>query len=116
MRNPTERLKDILNAIDDLEEFVGTVSQEEFLSMDRTDRRTFRAVCDCLSTIGEAAKNLPGDLTARHADINWAGHAGMGDILTHQYFRVRLDLIWTTIKVDLPLLRQAVTRELGESG
>jgi uncharacterized protein with HEPN domain len=38
----------------------------------------------------------------------------MRDMLIHQYFGVHLELVWTTVQVEIPRLKQAV-EELLES-
>lgn len=38
----------------------------------------------------------------------------MRHILVHHYFEVDLDVVWTTVERDLPLLKQAVETILAE--
>jgi uncharacterized protein with HEPN domain len=52
--------------------------------------------------IGDAAKNLPEDLTGTIPEIDWSGISGMRDIITHRYFRVDWHLIWKSIQEELP--------------
>ena len=73
----------------------------------------FRAGRDCISTIGEAVKNLSPETTSRNRNIDWSGFAGMKNIVTHQYFRVQLDLVWNTINQELPDLKEFVESELA---
>ena len=63
--------------------------------------------------MGEAVKNLSQDITSKNGDIDWEGFAGMKDIVTHQYFRVQLDLVWNTIVRELPDLKEFVESELS---
>jgi uncharacterized protein with HEPN domain len=39
--------------------------------------------------IGEAIKNLPGDLKERYPKTDWKKIAGFRDVLTHAYFGVK---------------------------
>ncbi len=73
------------------------------------------AVIRRLSIIGEASKNVPKELKDKHRDINWKNIAGMRDLIVHEYFDMDLDLVWNTIKIDLPVLKKAVTEMLKES-
>lgn len=113
MRDGKERCGDILQSIEDIQTFVSGITEARFLKINETDRKTFRAVCDCVSTLGEAVKNLSSDITDKNDGIDWIGLAKMKDIITHQYFRVRLDLIWNTIARELPDLKEFVEHELS---
>ncbi len=113
MRGGKERLGDILQSIEDIQTFISGITEARFLKIDETDRKTFRAVCDCISTLGEAVKNLSSDIKDKNDGIDWVGLAGMKDMVTHQYFRVRLDLIWNTIAMELPDLKVFVEHEVS---
>lgn len=113
MRGERELLRDILLSIDDIQDFVAGMKKARFLKIDSTDRKTYRAVCNCISTLGEAIKNLPPDLTMRHDSVDWPGLSGMKDIITHQYFQLQLEFLWNTIVHELPPLRTIVIEELS---
>ena len=73
------------------------------------------AVIRRLSIIGEVSKNVTKELKDKHRDINWKNIAGMRDLIVHEYFDMDLDLVWNTIKIDLPVLKKTVTEMLKES-
>ncbi len=73
------------------------------------------AVIRRLSIIGEVSKNVTKELKDKHRDINWKNIAGMRDLIVHEYFGMDLDLVWNTIKIDLPVLKKTVTEMLKES-
>jgi uncharacterized protein with HEPN domain len=52
--------------------------------------KTQDAVIWDFEIIGEAVKQLPLDLTARHPSVPWKDVAGMRDQLIHHYFGVNL--------------------------
>ena len=114
MRDDEERLRDILQSIEDIQTFVSGMTKAQFLKIEESDRIMFRAVCDCVSTLGEAVKHLSAEVTSKYESIDWPGFAGMKDVVTHQYFRVRLDLLWNTITQELPELREIVEAELSK--
>lgn len=47
-----------------------------------------------LKIIGEAVKGLPAELRDKYPDTPWSDIAGARDIMTHEYFRVDLELAW----------------------
>jgi uncharacterized protein with HEPN domain len=65
-----------------------------------------------LEIIGEAAKNLSAELTAREPSVPWKEAARTRDLLIHGYFRVNLDIVWSVVKDELPTLKQHVLRIL----
>lgn len=113
MRDDRERLRDILLSIDDIQAFVAGMTKSQFVQVDSADRKTYRAVCNCISTLGEAIKSLSPDVTSKYDSVDWTGLAGMKDIVTHQYFQVQLDFLWNTITDELPALRTIVVDELS---
>ena len=58
--------------------------------------------------IGEAAKYLSETFKAGHAEIPWRQVIDMRNKLVHEYFTVDTELVWTTIRNDLPVLKQAM--------
>jgi uncharacterized protein with HEPN domain len=72
------------------------------------------AVLRGLEIIGEATKNLSRELKAKHREIPWREIAGMRNKLIHEYFGVKLELVWVTIKNKLPEFKNQVLRILKE--
>lgn len=98
MRDQKLYIYDILKAIDLINSFVSEMDLEEF----KDDLKTQSAVIRQFEVIGEAVKKLDKSLTMKHPEIDWSAVAGMRDLLIHQYFGVDLDLVWESIKEDLP--------------
>src|SRR3989338_10787006 len=90
--------KHILESIGAINIFLGNLSKTEL----ERDRLRQSAVIRELEVIGEAVKNLPEDVTKKHSNILWKQIAGIRDKLIHHYFGVDLDIVWQTIKKDLP--------------
>lgn len=112
-RGATERLEDIRLAAEDAVEFCAGLDEAAFAALPMSDRRTFRALKNVLAEIGEAVKLLPSELLARHPEVDWRGWAGLRDVVSHQYFSLELSRLRPTILEELPLLLDAVTRELA---
>jgi len=105
-------LQDILDAMDDIESYVMGMTFEEF----ETDKKTFDAVVRNLGVMGEAVKNLPGELKRDHPDVPWRDVAGMRDKVIHAYFGVSQQIIWHTIHADFPSFRVSLERIQSELG
>jgi uncharacterized protein with HEPN domain len=58
-----------------------------------------------LEIIGEAANKVSAELRSQHSAIPWLDISGMRNRLIHAYFDIDLDVVWTTVSKDLPLLK-----------
>jgi len=103
-------LRHILDAIDRVFEYTAE-GEDTFL----TDRKTQDAVIRNLAVLGEAVKNLSGELRQAHDDVPWKRIAGMRDKVIHAYFGIDLQLVHEVIRQSLPPLRQRVEEILTES-
>jgi uncharacterized protein with HEPN domain len=98
-------LFDILESIDKIEKYTREITFEQLMQ----DERTKDAILRNIQIIGEASKHIPEQLLTTHPDIDWSGVAGMRDIITHRYFRVDWNLLWTSIQEELPVLKAQIT-------
>jgi uncharacterized protein with HEPN domain len=83
-RDYTLYIKDMLECIEKIEEFVGNMSYEEFVEDDKTSSAVVRK----LEIIGEASKNIPGEIRREYKEIPWSDVAKMRDKIIHFYFGV----------------------------
>ena len=109
-RDYTLFLKDIISAIESVEEFVEGMSLEELAKDDKTSSAVIRK----FEVIGEAAKHLPDKLKQKHSEIPWKKIVGMRDRLIHAYFGIDFKLVWEVIRIELPLLRSKLKKVLTE--
>ena len=103
-------LADILEAIGWIQSFVAGMTLDRF----KTDRKTFDAVIRNLEVIGEAVKNVPEHVRAKHAVIPWQRIAGLRDILVHHYFGVDADIVWDLVQNKVPELSKQIQTILNE--
>jgi len=103
-REHQDYLRDILDAIDKAEKFVADMDFERFMADDKTSFAVVRA----LEIIGEAAKRIPKSVRTKHPSIPWREMAGIRDKLSHDYFGVDSRVVWKTVKLDLPALKESV--------
>jgi uncharacterized protein with HEPN domain len=102
-------LHDIKEAVEKIETFTKGFTFKEFTE----DAKTVDAVIRNLEILGEAANHIPKRVKEEHPDIDWKAMAGMRNILAHEYFGVRMGIIWKTIKERLPELKQKIEEILG---
>ena len=67
------------------------------------------AVIRCLEIIGEAANRIPKDIQDTNKDIIWEEIIGMRNILIHYYYGADDEVIWKTIKQDIPKLYKNIS-------
>ena len=100
-------LEDILSAILRIEKYT-QAGRDFFLSDDKTQD----AVLLQVSIIGEASSKLSPALKSKNPEIAWHDIIGMQNVIVHDYSGVKIETIWDTVKKDLPLLKEVVTRML----
>jgi uncharacterized protein with HEPN domain len=67
-----------------------------------------------LETIGEAARNIPASLRRRYPQVPWRDLVDMRNKLIHEYFGVDQEVLWRTVREDIPPLCDAVRQMLAE--
>jgi uncharacterized protein with HEPN domain len=100
-REPALSLRDILDGIDMIVQFVRGMSLEAF----REDPKTVAAVERKLLLISEAAIRLGEDAERLCPGLPWNNIRGIGNWLRHCYDRVDVETVWNTVVDDLPPLR-----------
>lgn len=103
-RDTTAALKDIREAIERIQRYVGTLGLDDFLT--NTEKQD--AVVRNFEIIGEAAKSLPSEFRKKHKHIEWSEMAGFRDKLIHHYFGLNLRILWDVVQSKLPPLRDQI--------
>ncbi|MBS3986124.1 MAG: DUF86 domain-containing protein [Selenomonadales bacterium] len=100
MRDPQERLRDILEAIAAIERHLyrgrGDFEHDELLQ---------GWFVRNLQIIGEAARAVPEDVRALAPDIEWQKIVGMRNVLVHGYFAIDTDIVWDAASRDVRALK-----------
>lgn len=97
-------LLDILNAADEALDFVSTLDEQQFAK----SRLHQWAVVKQLEIIGEAANRVSQEFRDQHTEIPWPLIIGMRNRLVHDYTRIDIATVWTTVTNDLPSLATAL--------
>jgi len=109
-RDIRDYVNDIYAAMEAAENFVSDCAYEDFLE----DRKTQYAVIRALEIIGEAAKNVPDDVRQKYPSIPWKDLTGIRDKLINAYFGVNLEVVWLSVKEDIPQAKPVIRSLLEE--
>ena len=94
------RIQDILTAACNIREYTQELTFEQFSE----NKLVVKAVLYDYMIIGEASRHIPQHIQERYSEIPWRLMGDMRNVVTHEYFQVRIKLIWQGINNDLPLL------------
>jgi len=101
-KDPDFYIEHILEAIGKIKKFTQGLDKAEFLENELVKDAVVRNI----EIIGEAVKNLPDGFKKVHPEIPWKDISGMRDRIVHFYFGLDFDVVWDTIKNDLPDLEK----------
>jgi uncharacterized protein with HEPN domain len=113
-----DSLSNILSVLNKIEErSEGITCGDDFASspggMLRLD-----AVCMNLIAIGEAVKGIDklthGELLPKYPEVYWSGVMRMRDKIAHHYFEVDADVVYNTIKEDVPPLKGTIRKMIKD--
>ena len=95
---------DIIAACEKVLRYTDGMDRDTFVG----DEKTYDAVLRNLEIIGEAAKNLPAEARQLAGEIEWKKICGFRDYLTHAYFGVDPDIVWSVVSDKVPQLLTAL--------
>jgi uncharacterized protein with HEPN domain len=78
--------------------YVEQTTREEFLS----DTKSQDSVIRRLEIIGEAARRISEETRKAYPGLPWKEMIGMRNFLIHDYDDVDIQIVWKTVKKDLP--------------
>ena len=95
-----DRIRDILDAIAEIQKFTAGMDFETF----KKDDKSIRAVEMNFIIIGEAANQIPEEIEEKNTTIPWSLMRAMRNRIVHVYFKVDEKVMWDTVQNDLPPL------------
>jgi len=111
VRDDSERLQDILDAIHQVERYLEK-GRAEFDSNELIQVWLLHH----LQVIGEASRGLSRRLRSAHPEVPWPDIIGFRHLVVHQYFGIDLQEVWDTAVNDLPPLKKQVEEILRSLG
>lgn len=103
-------VKDILAAINDVENFVKDLEYSDFF----TDEKTRSAVVWKILVVGEATKNIPKEIRDKYKELPWKYMAKIRDKIAHFYFGVDYEIVWSVAKEKLPGIKPVIEKILSD--
>ncbi len=111
-------LKDIVWSLDQIRRrFQGIRTSDDFLK-DDPGLEKLDSICMQLINIGEALKQIDkltdAKLLANYPEIDWKKAKGMRDIITHHYFDIDAETVFTVCAEHLPTMKEVTIRIVND--
>jgi uncharacterized protein with HEPN domain len=103
-------LKDVIDAINRIETYIEGVSKDTFFN----HLMMQDAVMHQIEIIGEASNRISDVFQEEHPELPWMEMRAIRNKIVHDYRGIELEIIWDTVRNNLPGLKAHVTRLLGK--
>lgn len=104
-----ERLLHIRNAIEEIERFTTGVNKKRFIN----DSLVSSGTLFQFNIIGEAIIYIDAELLGKYK-YPWFKVRAFRNLISHEYFNVKLEAVWDIVKNDLPELKEMIEKILNE--
>ena len=104
MATDIDRAEHILEAIERINVFIGSIGLGDFLK----DEKLMYACYANMIIIAEAATKITNGTKKKIDKIEWQLITGFRNVIVHEYFRVNWRLMWEVMKNDLPILKSEI--------
>lgn len=91
-------ITDMITSGEEVLSFTDGLNIDQF----QNDELTLKATLWDLRVIGEAASNVPEDVKTNYTTIPWGEIIGMSNHITYAYKAIDTNIVWDTIKTDIP--------------
>ena len=99
-------IDDIVRSIGRIEKYAHGLSFDQFSK----DEKTIDAIIRNLEIIGEAARNIPQSVREKNRNMPWKEMVGMRNKVIHEYFGVDPEILWQTVRSDMPVLKEKMKK------
>jgi uncharacterized protein with HEPN domain len=103
-------IQHILDSIAHIESFLTELGIQE--SIFASSRHWQDAFVRKLEIIGEAANQLDKDFIEKYPEIPWRKIISMRHKLVHDYFEIKMPLVWSTATIDIPEVKKLLSKLL----
>ncbi|MEO1289706.1 MAG: DUF86 domain-containing protein [Chloroflexota bacterium] len=100
MRSDEALYLDMLLACGKILRFTVGLSKADFEANELIQSAVLREI----QVIGEAARMVSDESKKTHNNIEWRQISGMRNRVIHEYFAIRLDIVWLAVTDDIPTL------------
>lgn len=100
-------LEHILTAIERIERYTLEKDIAAFVQNEQLQDAVIRNI----EILGEAANNIKKidpKLTNDHPEVPWLVMVAMRNRVSHAYFSIDLEIVWATIRNDLPVIKKKI--------
>lgn len=108
--NEQKICKRILEEMQDLDTILESTDKSTFVESTLLQKATVMT----LLNIGELCNKFAPALKDNYPDIPWKAIIGFRNIAAHDYGIIDEDIIWDTVKVDIPVLKENISRVLED--
>lgn len=110
MKDDAVYVEHMLDAVETIETYTEDQTADTF----RGNPLVQDAVIRQLEILGEAAKRLSSATRDQFDDVPWRDITGMRDKLIHGYFGVDVDVVWKTVREDVPELKHQLEQIVSD--
>jgi len=110
-RDDQIRLRHMLDGATEALSFANGKRREDLAE----DRLLVLGLVKAIEIIGEAAYQVSADTRGRLPQLPWEDIIGMRHRLVHAYFDINLDVLWRTVRDDLPSLVSPLENALKQA-
>ncbi len=103
------RLLHIRDSIEKILEYSGEITFDQFSKNDKE----YDAILMRIIVIGESVNELSNKFKEQYHDLPWHQAVGLRNQIAHGYIDIKPEIIWDTVKNDLPDLKKKVEEILG---
>lgn len=110
MRDHRERLRDIQEAISQIQKY-SKQGKEDFFEEELIQVW----IIHHLQITGEASSAIPDDFKALYSEIPWQDIKDFRNLVIHEYFRVDLNIVLKIVEEEIPNLKQKIDQIINRT-